>query len=101
MPSQSVDGVHSPFDVNIDEPEDILDPDEMKGQYMRNLSMFYIKLQAKYLVPSSTIQMIVEQVDSLNDVCHQYTVNQFKSALQANTQLRESEIKDLLTSLTQ
>lgn len=41
---------------------------DMKGLYMRNLCMFYMKLQAKFLVPSSTIQMIVEQVDSLSDV---------------------------------
>lgn len=71
----------------------------MKGLYMSNLSMSYMKLQAKYLVPSSTIQMIVEQIDSLNDVCHQYMINLLKGALQANTQLSESEIKDVLTSL--
>ncbi len=99
VPSQSFDIAQSPSDVSIDEPEDILDPPDMKGLYMRNLCMFYMKLQAKYLVPSSTIQMIVEQVDSLSDVCHQYTRNQLKGVLQANTRLTESEIKDVLASL--
>ncbi|KAG9276085.1 hypothetical protein AMEX_G8349 [Astyanax mexicanus] len=43
--------------------------------------------------------MIVEEVDSLNSVCHQYTKNQIKDALTASTNLTESEIKDVLTSL--
>ncbi|XP_056335164.1 uncharacterized protein LOC130246305 [Danio aesculapii] len=48
------------------------------------------ELQAKYLIPSSTIQMIVEQIDSLNSVCHQYVVDLLQGALQANTQLRDN-----------
>lgn len=101
VPSQSSDVAQSQSDASMvhDETEDTLDPADMKGLYMRNLCMFYMKLQAKYLVPSSTIQMIVEEVNSLNDVCHQYTRNQIQGALQANTNLTESEIKDVLTSL--
>ena len=82
-----------------DEPAEAPDPAQMKDLYMRNLCMFYMKLQAKDLVRSSTIQMIVEEVDSLNSVCLQYTRNQIKDALKANTNWTESEIKGVLTSL--
>lgn len=35
--------------------EDLLDPAQMKSLYMINLSMFFMKLQAKHLIPSSTV----------------------------------------------
>lgn len=79
VPSQA-SVAESQLDVSFvhDEPEDTLDPADMKGLYMRNVCMFYMKLQAKYLVPSSTIQMIVEEVNCLNGVCHQYTRSKIK-----------------------
>lgn len=49
-----------------DEPEaDVPDLAQMKSLYIRNLCMFYMKLQAKQLIPSSTIQLIVEELNSL------------------------------------
>ncbi|KAI4875089.1 hypothetical protein NFI96_025166, partial [Prochilodus magdalenae] len=56
-------------------------------------------MQAKDLVRSSTIQMIVEEVDSFNSVCLQYTRNQIKDALKANTNWTESEIKGVISAL--
>lgn len=41
----------------------------------------------------------MEEVNSLSGVCHQYTRSQIRGALQANTNLTESEIKDVLTLL--
>ena len=100
VPSQSSDVIESQSDGDqVDEPEEILAPADMKGLYMRNLCLFYMKLQAKYLIPASTIQMIAEEINSLNLVCQQHTKNQLKVALQANTHLSESEIECALNSL--
>lgn len=53
-----------------DEPEaDVPDLSQMKSLYMRNMCMFYMKLQAKQLIPSSTIQLIVEELNGLNGMC--------------------------------
>ncbi|KAA0702250.1 FRAS1-related extracellular matrix protein 2 ECM3 -like protein NV domain-containing protein 1 [Triplophysa tibetana] len=41
----------------------------MRAMYTKNLCMFYMKLQAKHLIPSSTIQMIVEEINGLHDIC--------------------------------
>ena len=51
--SQSSDVAESQLDESIvhDEPEDTLDQADMKGLFMRNLCLFYMQLQAKYLLP--------------------------------------------------
>lgn len=79
--------------------EDMLDPSQIKSLYIKNLSMFYMKLQAKYLIPSSTIQLIVEEIDKLSGVCQQYTKNHLKVSLQAKAKLSETEIEDVLKTL--
>ena len=84
----------------VDEPEaDVPDLAQMKSLYMRNLCMFYMKLQAKQLIPSSTIQSIVEEINSLNGMCLQYTKSQLKASLQTKTELSETEIEDVLKTL--
>lgn len=83
-------------------PESVNMPDEinMREMYTKNLCMFYMKLQAKYLIPSSTLQMIVEETNDLFDICSQHTKNQFKDALKARTNLSDSDIDEVLNSLT-
>lgn len=80
------------------EPEVIAETD-MRALYMKNLCMFYMALQAKYLVPSTTIQMIVEEINGLNDICHQYTQKQFRETLRANSNLSETDIDAVFGSL--
>lgn len=79
--------------------EDILNPAVMISLYITKLCMFYIRLQAKYLIPSSTIQMIVDEIHSLNGLSHQYTQDQLKVTLQSNTNLTESEIEGVLQTM--
>lgn len=57
---------------------------DIRPLYMRNLCLFYMQLQAKYLVPSSTIQIIVEEMNALNNICHQYTKDKIKKTLEKN-----------------
>ena len=60
----SHDDAESLFGVDlIDEgSEDILNPAVMKSLCIKTICMLYMKLQAKYLFPSSTIQMIVDEI---------------------------------------
>lgn len=58
-----------------------------------------MQLQAKYLVPSSTVQMIVEEINGLNDICHEYTKDKIKETLRANTNMSDAEIDSVFKSL--
>lgn len=62
---------------------------DIRPLYMRNLCLFYMQLQAKNLVPSSTLQMIVEEINALNNICHQYTKDKIK---ETNTSMSDAEI---------
>lgn len=72
MPSQSSDVVERQADEGMNnqdgDPGDLSDPD-VKVLYMRNLCLFYMRLQAKYLIPSSTVQVIAEEINSLSVAC--------------------------------
>lgn len=103
----SVDLVSTASDVmesgtaeNVPESVDMPDNIDLRALYTKNLCMFYMKLQAKYLIPSSTIQMIVEEINDLHDICSQHTKKQFKAVLKARTNLSDSDVDEALSSLT-
>lgn len=56
-------------------------------------------LQAKLLVSSSTIQVIVEEITGLIEICQKYTRNQLKEVLQDKANLSESNIDTVIKSL--
>lgn len=75
-------------------PDDI----DLRAMYTKNLCMFYMKLQAKHLIPSSTIQMIIKVINSLHDICSQHTKQQLKDILKVRTNL--FDVDEALSSLT-
>lgn len=72
---------------------------DIRPLYMRNLCLFYMQLQAKYLVPSSTIQMIVEEINGLNSICHQYTKDKIEETLRVHTNMSGTEIGSVVQRL--
>ena len=103
----SVDLVSTASDVmesgtaeNVPESVDMPDDIDLRALYTKNLCMFYMKLQAKYHIPSSTIQMIVEEINDLHAICSQHTKKQFKEVLKARTNLSDSDVDEALSSLT-
>ena len=72
---------------------------DLKSLYMRSLCLFYMHLQAKYLVPSSTIQIIVEEINSLNGICHQHTKDRIKETLRLSTNMSDIEIESIFDSI--
>jgi len=43
-----------------------------ENNYLRNLANFYLKLEAKCLVPASTIQFIVNEMNNINELGKEY-----------------------------
>ncbi|KAF3856783.1 hypothetical protein F7725_017506, partial [Dissostichus mawsoni] len=72
---------------------------DLKSLYMRSLCLFYMHLQAKYLVPSSTIQIIVEEINSLNGICHQHTKDRIKETFRLSTNMSDIEIESVFDSI--
>ena len=68
----------------------------MNNVHKKNL--FYMKLEAKHLIPSSTIQ-IVEEINVLHDICSQHTKKQFKEILRARTNLPDFDVEAALSTL--
>lgn len=74
--------------VAIEEPACLSDAEETIGDsdfndlYLRNVCLFYAKLQGQYLVPTLTIQMIVEEIQNIHELGQMHTLNKLNSLLQ-------------------
>lgn len=72
---------------------DICDHEEANGQisqaadsdvdelFIRNLALFYLKLQSKYLLPSSVIQYIAEEFQSIHSIGFSYCLQKLTTSL--------------------
>ncbi len=49
--------------------------------FLKNLSMFYLKLQAKLLLPASVIQTIIEEVQEVHDFAQLHLFSKLKEKL--------------------
>lgn len=49
--------------------------EEVQDSYTENLALFYLGLQAKYLVPASTITEIANEMKTLQDIQQEYTID--------------------------
>lgn len=61
-------------------------------QFQQNFALFLLKLQAKQLVPSQTIQMIVEELQTIHSLCQQDQVLKITQKLR-DEGLAEERIK--------
>lgn len=50
-----------------DDEDTVGDMCNFSDLYHRNVCMFYIKLQGQHLIPASTIQNIVEEIQNIHD----------------------------------
>ena len=50
--------------------------------YLRNVSLFYLKLQGQFLLPASTIQYIVDEMQNIYELGQTYTLSKLHSLLQ-------------------
>lgn len=49
--------------------------------FLRNVSLFYLKLQEQLLLPASTIQTIVEEMQNVHELRQDYTLCKLQSLL--------------------
>lgn len=60
-------------DLDIDEENNSDEENVVTHQeYVQDLATFYLKLQSKYLIPASTVQIIVEEINNLNALRKEY-----------------------------
>ena len=74
--------------ATIQEPASVSDADDTVGDgsnfcdlYLRNICMFYMKLQGQHLLPVSTIQNIVEEIQNIHELGQTYTLNRLNLLL--------------------
>jgi hypothetical protein len=76
--------------------------DGFKDLMLRNMALFYLRLQAKYLVPSSTIQCIHEGITEMHDLSQQVLKQSISTLISQTTFSEESaekiDLNHLLTS---
>ncbi len=98
----SVSSQIEPNEPGIDQSDNqgqVTEDIDIRSLYSRKRCLFYMQLQAKYLVPSSTIHMIVEEISGLNSSCHQHMRDKIKETLTVNTNLSDIEIDSVFQSL--
>lgn len=56
-------------------------PEIDRTDYLRNMCLFYLKLQGQLLIPTSTIQTIVEEMQNVHELGQAYTITKVNSVL--------------------
>lgn len=67
--------------VSNAEEDTIGNMSDFSDLYLRNVCMFYIKLQGQHLIPTSTIQNIVEEIQNIHELGQSYTLNRLNLLL--------------------
>lgn len=67
--------------------------------YLRNVSLFYLRLQGQFLLPASTIQNIVEEMQNINELGQTYTLSKLSSLLKNDTSLSDEDITKVCESV--
>ena len=77
--------------------EDIGNVDE--SVYLNSLALFYLKLQAKLLLPGSTIQNIIEEFQDVHDIGMSYLFGRLGDKIRS-PDFGEEEIRGLNNDLS-
>ncbi len=67
-------------------------PENDSQSYLRNMCLFYPKLQGQLLIPASTIQTIVEEMQNVHDLGQAYTLTKLSSLLKNYMNLSDEAI---------
>lgn len=66
--------------------------------FVRNLALFYLKLQSKYLLPSSVIQYIAEELQSIHSIGFSLCLLKLTTSLK-QLDIPEPKIKEIVCSI--
>lgn len=67
-------------------------PQNDSQSYLRNICLFYLKLQVQLLIPASTIQTIVEEMQNVHDLGQAYTITKVSSLLKNDMSLSDEAV---------
>lgn len=71
-------------DPDLSENNDIGSDDEVSGDeslrdmFLNNLALFDLKLNTKYHMPASTVQMVIQELQSIHDISQNCLKDHFK-----------------------
>ncbi|XP_055959220.1 uncharacterized protein LOC126831692 [Patella vulgata] len=78
----SVDNIDiDEYDTIADENDEDISVEDYESNFMTSFALFYLKLQAKQLIPQSTIQFIVEEIGNLYSLGWKYMRKMLKRKL--------------------
>ena len=69
------------------------------NQYLRSVALLYLKLQAKFLLPSSTIQNIIEEYQEISGIGRAHLFSKLQENL-ADLNIPESDVQNLIKELS-
>lgn len=72
-------------------------PDQ--SQFLNNLALFYLKMQAKMLLPATTIQTIIEEFQEMHNSGMKYVLSKVHEKL-TKLNLQDSEISQILEDVS-
>ncbi len=85
-------------DLLDDDSEEEQEPLYVEDNFLDNLALFYLKFQAKYILPSSTIQAIIEEYQSIHEIEQTSNFQRIRGKL-VEFGLHDDEIEIIQTEL--
>lgn len=67
-------------------------PENDSQSYLRNMCLFYLKLQGQLLIPASTIQTIVEEMQNVHELGQAYMITKVSSLLKNDMSLSDEAV---------
>jgi len=83
------------FDDDHDNTNDKVDTDD----FMNNLAMFYLRMQAKMLLPASTIQTLIEEITEVHNTGLSHLLSRMHEEL-TKLNVPENDIKSIIDNLS-
>jgi len=78
--------------------QDTFDESVDEDQFLRHLVLFDLKLQSKCLIPSSTVQIIVDHLQEIHEMSHSHLLFKLREKLSALA-VAEADINAILEIL--
>lgn len=83
--------VDIPVNAELDQTEDSMqqapnlnETQNLQDLFIHNLALFYLKLQAKYLIPVSNVEMIIKDFEEVHGIGQAHVNNVLKNVLEQN-----------------
>lgn len=103
LPSHSSVSDHTEMDRQTETETETPGQDEFddtfenfSDMFLKNISLFYLRLQGQLLLPASTIQTIVEEMQNIHHLGQTYTITKLTTVLKKDLSLSD----DVIASLT-